>query len=261
MNISWRPWTSGSSPRRRPGGTALVLAGFVAAATALVPPAEAPAQEKRVVDSGTFRILEDGTHVATEQFAIRREAETFQSAARLRPAGMDATASSRMVEFRLQLNADLQPTFFELTNRGPGGHGVVGVRSGNRLQLRSRSKEGERWQEFLLEPGIVVVPKGLAHPYYFVARVLDSGRETPIPVVAPDAGARRSLTVESRSTETLTVGGEQLGATLRVLRIDGRIHRVWTDDAGRVLRVEVPDRGWSAVRSEPPEAAEAGAES
>lgn len=252
MNISWRPWTNGSSPRHRPAGVAVALAGFVAAAAALVPPPEAPAQERREVDSGTFRILEDGTHVATEQFAIRQEGEALQSAARLSPVGVDAPASGRTVEFRLQLDAELQPTFFELTNRGPDDHGIVGVRSGNRLQLRSRSKEGERWQELLLEPGIVVVPMGLSHPYYFVVQVLNSGRETPIPVVAPDAGARRSLTVDPRSTDTVTVGEEQLSATLRVLRIDGRIHRVWTDDAGRVLRVEIPDRGWSAVRSEPP---------
>lgn len=242
----------------RATGLTVALTACLTAAAVSSSPTGASAQEAREVDSGSFRILEGGSHVATERYAIRREGESLQSAARVSPAGVEAPAGTGVLEFRLQVDTELRPTFFEVTNRGPGDHGVVGVRSGNRLQLRSRSEEGERWQELLLAPGIVVVPRGLAHPYFFVVRILDSGQGPPLPAVAPDAGERRSLTVESRSSETVSVGGEQLSATLWELRIDGAVHRVWTDASGRVLRVEVPDRGWTAERNEPPGAAEGG---
>lgn len=263
MNTSWRPWRSESSVRRRPGPSmasssssraapsVLVLAVLLAA-SGIVTPVRVPAQEAREVDAGSFRIADGGDAAASERFAIRREGERWQSAARISPAGGDAAAAGAIREFRLQLDAELRPTFFELVDRRAGELGVVGVRSGNRLQLRSRSEEGERWKELLLAPGLVVIPEGVAHPYYFVVRVLESGAEPPLPAVAPDAGERRTMTVESRSPATVTVGDREVEAVFRELRVDGEIHRVWTDAEGRVLRVEVPARNWTATRTEAP---------
>ncbi len=264
MNISWRPWTSGSSPRRRRRGTTPSrasrplaglgggAAGALLLAAGLTLPGGAAAQEAQEVDAGEFRITGSGGAEATERFAIRREGDRWQSAARISPAGEDAPAASGIREFRLQLDSELRPTFFELVDRRAGEQGVVGVRAGNRIQLRSQSEEGERWKELLLDPGLVVMPEGVAHPYYFVVRILESGADGPLPVVAPEARERRSLTVESRTTVTVTVGGEDRSAVLRELRVDGEIHRVWTDSAGRLLRVEVPGRDWTAVRAAPP---------
>lgn len=262
MSTWWRPWTSGSSVGRRPWPSATASASraapsvLVLAALLTVPgivsPAGAPAQEAREVDSGSFRITDGGDAAVSEQFAIRREGERWQSAARISPAGGDASVTGSIREFRLQLDAELRPTFFELVDRRAGQHGVVGVRSGNRLQLRSRSEEGERWKELLLEPGLVVIPRGVAHPYHFVVRVLESGSEAPLPAVVPDAGERRTMTVESRSPATVTVGGRELESVLRELRVGEETHRVWTDAEGRVLRVEVPARSWTATRTEVP---------
>jgi hypothetical protein len=54
--------------------------------------------------------------------------------------------------------------------------------------------------------------------------------------------------VVSSRVEPFLLGREQLD--VRHVRLEGgeRIHEVWLDDQGRVLRVEVPSRGYRAER-------------
>lgn len=264
MSFWWSAWASESSRRtgrsRLPEGTsrrarASLAAGALLGAACLAAPSGLPAQQAREVDAGEFRIVTENAPRATENFAIRREGETYQSVARLTGDAEGASLGTGSIqEFRLQLDANLRPTFFELAARGGEARGVVGVRAGNRIQLRGRSPEGETWKELLLDPGLVVLPEGLAHPYYFVVQALQEGSDRPLPVVAPEAGERRSLTVEGRSRETVTVNDTGLPAIRHDLRIEGQLHRVWADEEGRILRVEIPGRSWTATRSEPPAA-------
>lgn len=260
MNTWWSDSGSGSSARRRPDvapveriGAAAVLAAALLVLPALAFPSSAGAQRAQQLDSGTFRISPGDAAPVAERFAVRQEGDTYQSAARITSGtGEDPAAGRSLREFRLQVDAELRPTFFELTDRNGQELGIVGVRSGNRMQLRARTVEGERWQELMLAPGLVVLPEGLAHPYYFVLRVLDGDVEPPLPTVLPEAGERRPLSLVGRSRESVSIGGTEIQAERIELRVGEQLHRVWADDQGRILRVEIPDRSWRAVRTAPP---------
>lgn len=264
MNMWWSDSGSGSSASRKPDGAPVVngigtglpgaLLAFAALALpALVLPAPADGQGAQQLDAGTFRITPGDAAAVAERFAIRQEGDTYQSAARITSeTGEDPAAGRSLREFRLQADAELRPTFFELTDRSGQELGIVGVRSGNRMQLRARTAEGERWQELMLAPGLVVLPEGLAHPYFFVLRMLDGDAEPPLPAVLPEAGERRSLSLVGRTPESVIVAGTEIRAERIELRVGEQLHRIWADEQGRILRVEIPDRNWRAVRTAPP---------
>jgi hypothetical protein len=51
------------------------------------------------------------------------------------------------------------------------------------------------------------------------------------------------------SDTTLEIGGVSVAARRWELTVDGTTHLVWSDGAdGRILRVEIPDRGWRSER-------------
>lgn len=232
------PWSAIVRP------SAATVAGLLLLTAA---PGVASAQQAETVDSGRFEIRTGGTAVATETFAIRRESSAIQSVARRSPVP-ELAGSMATVEFRMQTNPRFEPGFFELRLRDGELETVVGVRSGTRIKITERTPEGERWREFRLSPGLVVLPEGLAHTYYFVLETLDRTSAAELPVLHPLQGEGGSVTVDSRRPETIQVAGETLQAVRVSLRLAGEAHEVWIDDRGRILRVVIPDREWSAER-------------
>lgn len=218
-------------------GIVLLLAG---------PPAT-HAQPTQTVDSGRFQIRSGGDVVASESFAIRREASSIQSVARSSPVP-ERAGERPTLEYRMQTSPAYEPAFFELRFRDGDLETAVGVRSGSRIKVTKRTPEGERWREFRLLPGLVILPEGLAHSYYFVLQTLEQRPGRELPVLHPFQGEQGSLTVTDRTRETLRIDGEERQAARLSLRLGGETHTVWVDDQGRILRVEIPSRKWSAQR-------------
>ncbi|MEX0912491.1 MAG: hypothetical protein WD031_03595, partial [Gemmatimonadota bacterium] len=92
--------------------------------------------------------------------------------------------------------------------------------------------------------------EGVAHHYYFLARRTRSGR---VPILVPRENRQAMAVVEDRGEEQMTIGGTEATLYHLVVTPEGGDERhVWVDALGRVVRVEIPDRSYLAVRSELP---------
>jgi len=188
------------------------------------------AQGSRAVDSGRFRITREGREIGTEVFAIRREASSLLSVARLTTGRDTSVLSDRIIEARLQTDEQDEPRFFELEVQMGGDLNLVGVRSGSRFRLRTRTSEGERWKEFLVPSGLVILPRGFVHFHHFIFRQRTRGER--LTALLPMEGTERPVRIGG---ERATVGAER--------------RLVWRSEDGRILRVEIPAENWVAVRT------------
>lgn len=201
----------------------------------------------RQVDSGRFRISSDGQNVGSEVFAIRREASSLQSVARL-TTGLDtALVSDRIVETRLQTNDQLEPELFELQVQRGGDLSLVGVRSGSRFRLRTRATEGERWKEFLVPSGLVILPTGFVHFHHFLFR--QRSEDERLTGLVPVEGVERRIRIVGQRPDTIRAEGVSRPATRWEVTVGDQRRLVWRDEDGRILRVEVPAENWVAVRT------------
>lgn len=230
---------------RRPG--APLLAALFTAVTAAGVASPLRAQGAREVDSGRFRITTDGRTVATEVFAIRREASALRSVARLTTGPDTALISDRIVEARLQTNEQYEPVLFELQVQRGGQLSLVGVRSGSRFRLRTRAAEGERWKEFLVPSGLVILPSGFVHFYHFLFR--QRAEEKQLTALLPLEGVERRIRIDGQSADTVRAGGTRRPATRWEITVGEERRLVWRGPEGRILRVEIPADDWVAVRA------------
>lgn len=205
------------------------------------------AQAAGEVDSGRFRIERAGQQVATEVFAIRREASSVKSVARLTAGGDSAVLADRITEARLQTNTDHEPVLFELQVQRGQQLDLVGVRSGDRFRVRTRTRAGERWKEFLVPSGLILLPDGFAHFHHFLFRQRE-GEARRLTALLPAEGIRRQVRLLASRPDTISAGGEQRRATRWEVRLGEERRLIWRDAEGRVLRVEVPSRDWVARR-------------
>jgi len=204
------------------------------------------AQGSREVDSGRFRISRDGRDVATEVFAIRREASSLQSVARLTTGRDTAVLSDRIEEARLQTNAQHEPVLFELEVQRGGDLRLVGVRSGSRFRLRTRAPAGERWKEYLVPSGLVILPRGFVHFHHFLFRQRAEGES--LTALLPLEGTERPIRIAGQRADTVRAEGRRLAATRWEITVGSERRLVWRSEEGRILRVEIPAENWVAVR-------------
>lgn len=223
----------------------LMTAAAVLALGAGVAPAAA---QTVMLDEGTFRLLVGGREVGVETFTIRQNAEgadavvIAQGRVVLEGAG-EVTANVQVA------GAGLRPVAYDLVLQGPEARQIRGSVTGSRAAARTMSPAGETMREYLVAAGAVVVDDGVAHHYYFLAQRA-AGGATAVPIMVP----RESRQVQA----TLTLGGEEsvavAGTTARGRRLTvepagGDARHVWIDARGRVLRVDIPARNYSAVRT------------
>jgi hypothetical protein len=237
-----------SPSRFAPGGIlALALA-------LLLPSAQDAAAQTVPVDQGTFRIMSNGTEVGTEEFAIRRSGTG---------AGLQVIATAEiqlrvpegntsMVPLLQASGGDMAVSGYQLKVSGATQEEVTIELGPGRYLSRVRSERGEREREYRAASGTILLDPGVAHQYYFVAVRLENGEAT-IPVISPREGRQFELrvTTVSASTNVALVEGSTQGRHLR-LEGDGRVRELWVGPDGQVLRVEDPDRGFTAIRRRAP---------
>lgn len=241
-----------AGPAARGPGLRTRLLGLSALAALLAAGAAASplsAQEgARRVDAGRFRILQDGRPVATEVFAIRRESSSLRSVARLTVESDTALLGNRITEARLQTNPGYEPVLFELEVRRGGDLSLVGARSGSRFRLRTRSPAGERWKEFLVPDGLVILPDGFVHFHHFIFRQRQEGVE--LTALLPGEGVERPVRTQNGQADTVRAAGRRVPSTRWEVMVGGERRLIWRAEDGRILRVEIPAERWAAVRAE-----------
>jgi hypothetical protein len=203
-------------------------------------------------DEGTFEILVNGRTVGTEQFSIRQTGAganaEFVATGRVQvtlPSGsLDLAPRLRSTGFQAE------PVTYEITVAGDAPRRIVGTIGGGRFSARIVTPVGEQLREYVATAGATVLDEGIAHHYYFLARRTRSGR---VPILIPRENRQVMAEVIDRGEVTLNVRGTQATLYHLIVRPNGDQDRhVWVDSLGRVIRVEVPDRNYVALRTELP---------
>jgi len=100
------------------------------------------------------------------------------------------------------------------------------------------------------ELACVALDEGVAHHYFFLAQRTRSGR---VPIIVPRENRQVVATVSSRGEESVDVNGTRAQLYHLVVHPAGAgPQHVWVDALNRVIKVEIPDRGYLAVRTEIP---------
>jgi hypothetical protein len=204
-------------------------------------------------DQGTFQVLVGGRPVGTEDFSITQtgsgENAEIVATGRVRlqlPAGtLDLGPRLRTTGFQAQ------PVSYEVTIGGTSPQKIVGTLGNGRFSTRIVTQSGEQLREYLASSGAIVLDDGVAHQYYFLARRMRAGR---VPVIIPRENRQAMATVTSRGEERVQLGSKSPSLYHLVIDIPGGGERhVWVDALSRVVKVEIPDRDYSAVRTVVPD--------
>ena len=101
---------------------------------------------------------------------------------------------------------------------------------------------------------LLVLEREIAHHYGLLARRVTASpnpRSLALEVLVPAEARKLPVAVEGEAADTLAFDERRIAATRYDLRIGEQRTALWVDDAGgRLLRVAVPDRGWSAIRED-----------
>lgn len=215
-------------------------------ATVLAVPAPGAAQGV-VVDQGRFAVSLDGASAGTEDFTIRR-AGLGRDDAFFANATVTLTRGSRTQLMRPLLRAappDGTAGEYQIEVTGVDALDLRLRRAGRRFTAVIRSEAGEEQREFGADAATRVLEADVAHHYYFL-REAPEGSVTP--VLVPRLRGAVELVAESESEVELRSGQSVVPARRVDFTSGEERHAVWFDRLGRVLRVEVPARGYVAER-------------
>lgn len=204
-----------------------------------------------VLDAGTFSLSIAGQRVGREDFSIRRT-----------PAGALATfvAQANVVKGGLRyvvvLSTDSSgvPQSFRLQTLSAGEEveSVTGEWRRGLWSGRAESASGESAREFRLRERTIAIADEAVHQAWFALR---GAAEGEIQLLLPRRLEVRSAWIERAGTESVAIGLRTFEAQHWVIR-SGRggevLREVWTDAAGRLLRVRVPSESLEALRDEAP---------
>jgi hypothetical protein len=206
------------------------------------------------LDQGTFLLRSGGADAGSEEFAIRRagSGSEQQVIATAEIEIQDADGRASLVPLLRTTGGDMAVSAYQIKVSGSTQEEVMMEMGGGRYVSRVRSERGEREREYRAASGTVLLDRGVAHQYYFLAQRLTNGSAS-IPAISPREGRQFELQVTTVAAATSVSLGEGTvqGRHLRV-EGDGRTVDVWVDSEGRVLRVEDAAGDYLAIRARAP---------
>ncbi len=131
-----------------------------------------------------------------------------------------------------------------------------GQRVRGRFTTLARSTSGEAAREYLLAPGAVVLEDDgvLQYALLVLNRPHVAGDSTVIPVLTPIANRQGTvqLSLMTISDTVVIAGSRRLAKRWRAVTDRGESRFIWADAEGRLLRVQIPSRGFNALRDDVP---------
>lgn len=201
-----------------------------------------------VIDQGRFSVTLNGRAAGSEDFTIRR-------------AGIgrdDAIFANAVVALDANERQEVRPLLRATPPEGIAESYQVEVTGPQPLRLRLQlarrryvaqitSDLGEEHREFPAAAGTRILDRDVAHHYYFLRNVRP-GSTTP--VLEPRTRSRLTLEAVSVSEEELRLGRAVFQARRIEFSAGDATVTAWYDQLGRVLRVEIPARGYVAERTD-----------
>lgn len=202
-----------------------------------------------LVDEGTFAVTVGGKEAGTEEFSIRRggmggEAVLIAHGVVILDTGKGATEARPLLE---AVPPEGTASTYQLKISGAERVELSLALAGRRYVSRIRTDAGEEEREFLARPHTRVVDQDVAHHYYFLRDAREGAR---VPVIEPRTRQQFELVASAPVDEEIRVGAAQVQARRVTFTGGGEDRVVWYDRQGRVLRVEIPSRGYVAVRQD-----------
>jgi hypothetical protein len=202
------------------------------------------------LDEGAFRLYIHGERAGREEFSIRRVGAGDQRRIILR-----GTVSLELPSGRINLapaaeaaSGDLEVSAYQIKVSGTETTDIFVSLSGRRYLARIVSSRGEELREFRAGPGSLLLDDDVAHHHYLLTPFLESASPVSLTVLTPRAQSQVRLTLALVGREEVRVGQDLRQA--RRFRLDGGEgpRDIWFDDQGRILRIEIPSRGYVAER-------------
>lgn len=228
---------------------AVLLSGL-----ALLGPGEMAEAQNVTLDQGTFRLSVDGREVGTENFTIVQSGSDADVVIVAQgEAAIDTSGTPDELRAMVRVvGPEMRPAAYEVVAEGEASRRISGRMSRNRFSATIRSDRGEERREYLASDDAIVVDDGITHHHYFLARRHDGGADQ-VPVIIPRRSRQISVAITDSGEQTLEIGGQSVPARTLSLRADGgEERRLWVDARGRVLQLEIPERGYTARRTAPP---------
>lgn len=225
--------------RVSPGMRTRLLTAFLVTLGAFAP--AALAGQTTIVDEGSFTVTRAG-RTGREDFRIVRVASPN---AALVATGTSVNGTTRVVAV-LRTDTSGAPLDFQLDGREANEprERITIQAARDRLAARSQSPTGESAREYFLRPGMVIFDDAFAHEYYFLTL---QGRDA-VTAVLPRRNELAQLHVTSKGDEPIEIAGSRVIARHYVVSDSLNQRELWTDSAGRVLRIEAPALALTAVR-------------
>lgn len=193
------------------------------------------------IDEGSFTVSRAG-RTGREDFRIVRVASPNVV---LVGTGTSVNGTSRVVAV-LRTDTAGAPLEFQLEGRESNEprERITIQATRDRLAARSQSPRGESAREYFLHPGMAIFDDEFAHQYYFLTL---QGRDA-VAAVLPRRNELAQLHVISKGDDAIEIAGARVTARHYVVSDAVSERQLWTDAAGRVLRVEAPALAFTAVR-------------
>ncbi|MBI4513882.1 MAG: hypothetical protein HY702_07200 [Gemmatimonadetes bacterium] len=208
-----------------------------------------PAQE--TLDEGTFRLYRRGLPVGEERFVIRSERGRNGPVTKA-IGNVTLERGEERVRISVALEATgpaMRPTGYQVEISSDGGRKIAGVVQGGRFLARILSERGERLKEYTVSEGAVILDDDIVHHHFFVAQRAARGISR-LPVLIPQRDQELPADVQILGVARTSVGTRTLDLTHIVVRPRGAPERhVYTDERYRVMKVEIPETGFEAIRT------------
>ena len=220
----------------------LLLPAVLFLATA---PVSARAQ-RAVIDEGILIVSQGGNRVGRESFRVQAaENGRFVTA-----TGQASDGDTRVAPALSIDSASGTPVLYRVEARGAdGSERLQATGRPGRLSVASQRAGGESAKEYVLSGRVLILDDGVYHQHALLPLLGWSG---PVTVVIPRLGQQVRGSVTVRGATTVRVDGRAVPARHVVLDLPGGAREIWTDEAGRLLKVAIPSRGIEAVREELP---------
>ncbi len=235
----------------------LTLVAVLALTNSLDPEKPYALAQSNVLDRGSFALYWKGARIGDERFVIREERVGTEGRLIRADAELNLKVDGRAMRMRAALEAqgeNLAPRRYEADFSGPEATTIVGVLLGDRFRLDVRSPRGQELTQLLIRGRSAILDRHVthyfAHQYYFAAQLLGSAPSVEARLIVPSKRHQISVTIEDLGMESLEIGGRRLELRRLAITPAGEArHDVWLD-GDRVIKVEVPEDEWIAVRSD-----------
>lgn len=131
-----------------------------------------------------------------------------------------------------------------------------GQRVRGRFATLARSTTGESAREYLLAPGALVLEDNGVLQYALLIRNRTTvrGDSVVIPVLTPIANRQGSarLSLLADNDTVVIAGSRRVALRWEVVTSDRELRLIWADADGRLLRIQIPARGFNALRDDVP---------